>query len=282
MSLVVQKISSALTVCLIAAALAAGCGQRQPKTRLIVLHSNELTSLFRNIEEAFELTHPDIDIRAESEATMTTIRKLTDMSKNCDLIAISDPDLLRSRLYPKAAKWIVAFAGDEIVLAAANRSRYIHEMDGDNWYQILLRPDVSFARVDERLDPLGRHTLVAWQLADAHYGSYRGESISDALANACPPNNVRPDGNVLMTLLETPSGPDYVFVPRSLASLHRRRFIELPEAINLGNIELSTAGTGLVEAVWRHCEDSLKVHQQLLRAINKASNPPRVPDDAAV
>ncbi|MBN1435974.1 MAG: PH domain-containing protein [Sedimentisphaerales bacterium] len=43
--------------------------------------------------------------------------------------------------------------------------------------------------------------------------------------------------------------------------------------LNLGNIALTTAGTGRVEAVWRHCKTPLKVHQQLLRAINRASNP---------
>jgi len=51
--------------------------------------------------------------------------------------------------------------------------------------------------------------------------------------------------------------------------------LTLPHRIlNLGNIELTTAGTGSVEAVWRHCKNPLKVHQQLLRAINRASNPP--------
>ena len=43
--------------------------------------------------------------------------------------------------------------------------------------------------------------------------------------------------------------------------------------LTLGNIALTTAGTGRVEAVWRHCKGPLKVHQQLLRAINRASNP---------
>ena len=42
---------------------------------------------------------------------------------------------------------------------------------------------------------------------------------------------------------------------------------------NLGNVELTTAGTGHVEAVWRDCRDPLKVHHRLLQAINRASNP---------
>ena len=50
----------------------------------------------------------------------------------------------------------------------------------------------------------------------------------------------------------------------------------LQRLLNLGNIELTTAGTGSVEAIWRHCKDPLGVHQQLLHAINRASNPPQI------
>lgn len=42
--------------------------------------------------------------------------------------------------------------------------------------------------------------------------------------------------------------------------------------LGLGNIELTTAGTGRVEAIWRHSKNPLKVHRQLLRAMNNAAN----------
>jgi hypothetical protein len=44
--------------------------------------------------------------------------------------------------------------------------------------------------------------------------------------------------------------------------------------LNLGNIAFATAGTSQIEAIWRHVKDPLKIHQQLLRAINAASNKP--------
>jgi len=210
----------------------AGCGREAPRTPLVLLHCDELTGLFRSIEEVFERANPGIDIRAESLPTLQTIRKLTDQSRRCDLIAVVDPATLRRMLCPENARWVVAFASDRLVLAAADRSRYIHEIDADNWFQILLRPDVAFARVDERLDPAGLYTRMAWKLADARYGAYRGSTISGALGNACKPNNVRPSTNDLMTLLATPSGPDYVFVYRSMAEQHRQQYIELPDEIN--------------------------------------------------
>ena len=57
--------------------------------------------------------------------------------------------------------------------------------------------------------------------------------------------------------------------------------LTLPQRIlNLGSIELTTAGTGQVEAIWRHCKEPLKVHQQLLQALNRASNRPSQTDSA--
>jgi len=51
--------------------------------------------------------------------------------------------------------------------------------------------------------------------------------------------------------------------------------LTLPQRIlSLGNIEFATAGTGVVEAVWRHCRYPLKIHQQLIRAMNAAANRP--------
>ena len=48
--------------------------------------------------------------------------------------------------------------------------------------------------------------------------------------------------------------------------------------LQLGNIAFTTAGTGSVEAIWRHCRHPLKVHNQLIAAMNAAA---RLPASAA-
>ena len=54
--------------------------------------------------------------------------------------------------------------------------------------------------------------------------------------------------------------------------------LTLPQRLlKLGSIQFTTAGTGAVEAIWRHCKNPLNVHQQLIRAINQASNPMNPP-----
>ena len=46
----------------------------------------------------------------------------------------------------------------------------------------------------------------------------------------------------------------------------------LQRFLRLGSLAFTTAGTGEIEAIWRHVKDPLGVHHQLLRAINAASN----------
>jgi uncharacterized membrane protein YdbT with pleckstrin-like domain len=57
--------------------------------------------------------------------------------------------------------------------------------------------------------------------------------------------------------------------------------LTLPERIfGLGDIQFTTAGTGGVEAVWRHLKNPLPIHHQLLRAMNAVANQnPTAADD---
>ena len=47
--------------------------------------------------------------------------------------------------------------------------------------------------------------------------------------------------------------------------------------LHLGNIEFTTAGTGYVEAIWRHVKHPLDIHKQLINAMNAAANNPSNP-----
>jgi PH (Pleckstrin Homology) domain-containing protein len=51
--------------------------------------------------------------------------------------------------------------------------------------------------------------------------------------------------------------------------------LTLPERVlGLGSIALTTAGTGAIEAIWRHTKNPLKIHHKLLTAMNAAGNKP--------
>ena len=54
--------------------------------------------------------------------------------------------------------------------------------------------------------------------------------------------------------------------------------LTLPQRIlHLGNIEFTTAGTGSVEAIWRHVKHPLDIHKTLINAMNTAANQPPNP-----
>ena len=54
--------------------------------------------------------------------------------------------------------------------------------------------------------------------------------------------------------------------------------LTLPQRIlQLGNIEFTTAGTGSIEAIWRHVKHPLDIHKQLINAMNTAANHPPSP-----
>ncbi len=47
--------------------------------------------------------------------------------------------------------------------------------------------------------------------------------------------------------------------------------LTLPQRIfGIGSIAFTTAGTGGIEAIWRHVKNPLEIHHQLLRAMNRA------------
>lgn len=216
----------------------AGCGWLGPKaskTDLVLFHADSLLVPFRQVEEKFEAAHPDIDLKAESSGSNLAARKITDMGRTCDLIAVADYRIIDKVLVPQHASWSIRFATNEIVLAYGNASKYANEINTANWYQVLLRPDVSYGHSNPELDPCGYWTLLVWQLADGHYGPLPdGRRLSEALEAGCPARNVRADLNELHPLLTTAT-LDYAFMYRSVAMQHHLTYVRLPAEINLGD-----------------------------------------------
>ena len=61
-------------------------------------------------------------------------------------------------------------ATNELVLAYNSKSKYADEINANNWYQIISRPDVKFGFADPRMDAVGYRTLMALKLAESYYG----------------------------------------------------------------------------------------------------------------
>ena len=111
---------------------------------LTVLHAGSLKIPFAELEAKFEAEHPGIDVQCEAAGSAATIKKVTELNKEADVVASADYSLIPSMMYPEYADWYAQFARNQIVLAYTDDSTYADEIDGENWYEVLRRDDVRF------------------------------------------------------------------------------------------------------------------------------------------
>jgi len=203
----------------------------EPEGTIIIFHAGSLAVPFGEMEKRFEAMHPDIDILREAAGSTKCARMITDVGKPCDIMASADYKVIDKLLIPGFADWNVRFATNQLVLCYPDTSRYAGEVNAENWYEILKRPDVVWGHSDPNLDPCGYRSLMVLQLAESHYGL---AGLYDGLIANRPVANVRPKSVELISLLQT-GNMDYAWEYRSVAVQHGLDYVTLPDEINLGN-----------------------------------------------
>jgi len=228
------KISSLLLTLLLAVGLLLACAQPVPAPalsgKLQIFHAGSLTIPFAQITDEFNKLYPDIKILAEGSGSATTIRKVTELYKECGVVGSADYTLIPQLMFPEYADWYVIFATNQMCIAYTGQSNFASEINGDNWYEILQRDRVTYGRSDPDQDPCGYRTLMVWQLAEEHYnapGLYNKlyETAGDLM---------RPKSVELIALLQS-GDLDYAFEYTSVAAQHSLRYIKLPPEINLAD-----------------------------------------------
>ncbi|MFQ6039092.1 MAG: tungstate ABC transporter substrate-binding protein WtpA [Candidatus Aminicenantales bacterium] len=213
--------------------LTAGCGSG-PSSRLTILHAGSLAVPFRQMARAFMERNPSIEVRTESAGSVACARMIIDFQHPADVLASADSSVIRTMLIPEYAEFCIDFSTNEMVLMFTAQSRHAGEIRADNWYQVLLRPDVEYGHSDPESDPCGYRTFLCWQLAEDFYGE---PGLYLKLIQGCPPRNIRPKEVDLLALLEA-GELDYIFIYRSVARQHGGLFLRLPEEINLSSPSL--------------------------------------------
>lgn len=211
--------------------LGVGCRSRSAqKQTLIIFHAGSVSKPVREVSTQFMKLHPEVEILHEAAGSVESARKITDLGKRCDVFISADVSVIEKMLWPRYVKQWYGFAGNALGIAYTPDSRYSHEVGGANWYAILKRNDVAFARSDPRADPCGYRTLFIWQLAEKYYhktGLYTNLLKKDE-------HLIRPKETDLLALLET-RNVDYIFIYRSLAHQHGLLFLDLPDSLNLSD-----------------------------------------------
>lgn len=198
---------------------------------LVVFNAGSLAAPMRELLRAFEVLHPAVRHAQESSGSLEAARKLTELDKIPDVIAVADYQVIPALLMPVHATWYVSFARNAMVLIHTPQSTGAREINGTNWWRILLRPGVRTGRSDPALDPNGYRTLLALQLTEAHL---RMPGLSTRLLDAMPTRWVRPKEADLVALVQA-GELDYAWSYRSIAVATRLPFVTLPPEIDLSD-----------------------------------------------
>ena len=202
-----------------------------PSGKLKIFHAGSLTVPFAAIEKAFEAKYPQVDVLREAGGSTKMARMISEVGKDADIMASADYKVIDNNLIPKFADWNVRFASNQLVLCYTDTSQFADEIDGDNWYTILLKEGVEWGHSDPNLDPCGYRSLMVLQLAEKFYGD--AGLYQRLLANR-PQKNVRPKSVELVNLLKT-GHMDYAWEYLSVAIQHGLKYVVLNDHINLGN-----------------------------------------------
>ena len=195
----------------------------------------------------------------ENAGSLETARKLSELGKIPDVIALADYEVFPQLLMPAHVTWYAQFARNRMVIAFTDRSHFANEITGENWWEVLQRPGVEVGRADPNQDPNGYRTLLVWQLAERHY---RRPGLESALERTAPPRNVRPKEADLVALLQA-GELDYIWSYESIAQAAGLRFVQLPEAVDLSAPAESTFyATAVVRVRGKGVGDTLSLRGQ--------------------
>ncbi|MCE9601291.1 MAG: extracellular solute-binding protein [Gemmatimonadetes bacterium] len=224
---------------LAAIAFLLGCGgaERAGGERVLVVFN--AGSLARPIRAALDTfaAREGVRVEQESAGSLETARKLTELGKVPDVVALADAEVFPRYLMPAQVDGYVEFARNRMVLAYTDRSRFAAEMAPDTWWRILLRPGVETGRSDPQLDPNGYRSMLVWQLAERHYGE---PGLASRLEAASPSRNVRPKEADLIGLLQAGEF-DYIWSYESIARAIGLRYVLLSEAVDLSTPDSAAA-----------------------------------------
>ncbi len=209
--------------------------QTSPAGPLVVFNAGSLAKPFNELLRAFKTKHPAVIPAQENSGSLEAARKLTELGKIPDVIGVADYGVIPKLLIPQHATWFATFARNSMVLIYTDRSAGAGEINGQNWWQILLRPGVRAGRSDPALDPNGYRTLMAFQLAEK---LYRQPGLARRLERALSPKYMRPKEADLTALVQA-GELDYSWSYVSIAKAAGLRHVDLPPEINLSDPTLA-------------------------------------------
>ena len=163
-------------------------------------------------------------VQQENAGSLETARKLTELGRIPDVIALADYEVFPRYLMPNQVTWYTKFARNRMVITYTKG-----KITSANWFDVLTKPGVEVGRSDPKLDPAGYRALLVWQLAERYY---KKPGLADRLLAASPPRNMRPKSADLTALVQT-GDLDYAWEYESVAQAAGLSYLTLPKELDL-------------------------------------------------
>jgi molybdate/tungstate transport system substrate-binding protein len=151
--------------------LAAGCSKpaAEESKNLVIFHHGSPTPAIEAAEKVFKAKYPGVNVLREKDDALPNMRKVTDLGKRADIVYTDDYSIIPPVMFPNYADAWIRYAHDEMTIAYAANSKYANEINGDNWYKVLQRPDVKWGIADPNAGPDGYFSLGQIVLSNIHY-----------------------------------------------------------------------------------------------------------------
>jgi molybdate/tungstate transport system substrate-binding protein len=250
------------TILFLLAATTVACAENTGEPDSIVVFT--AGSLARPIRAALDSFTAQTNVRfqLESAGSLETARKLTELGKIPDVIALADEEVFPKLLTPEFTTWYARFARNRLVIAYSDRSRYAAQLNEATWRDVLTRSDVQVGRSNPDLDPAGYRTLLVFQLAERHY---QQPGLAARLEANAPRRNMRAKEAELVALVEA-GELDYAWQYESVARAVGHRFLTLPAAVDLSSpSDSATYATAAVRVLGAARGDTITMVGQPIR-----------------
>ena len=223
---------------------------------VIVYAAGSLASPFAKLKKTFDANNTGTELGVYTGASVTMIEKVTKKNQKADALASADAYLIPKLMFPNNASWMLSFARNAMVIAYNNTtSDYAKEITAANWFDVLDRPNVSYAISDPRIDPGGYRSFMTIKLAEARYnrndlfqklvGDHSKVTTTDSGGvTTIDVSNPSPDGKTLVIPNATDPSyidqlktgkVDYIFTYRSNAVQNGFAYLTLPPEIDLSD-----------------------------------------------
>lgn len=131
------------------------------KTELKIFSAGVASKLAQETVEAWNAKRPEAPATLALGGSVDGIRRQLN-GEDFDLLILADDGIIKSMMMPEHTDGYYIFAGNKMVVAAAEG----REIDRGNWRDKLLAPEARFMHMDPYGDPGGYRAVMAILLAD--------------------------------------------------------------------------------------------------------------------